>query len=41
MADDAPMSKTATAFGLNPTDDLHDLRMSEAAMLLLAPCSQP
>ncbi len=35
MADDAPMSKTATAFGLNPTDDLHDLRMSEAAMPLL------
>ncbi len=35
MADDAPMSKTANAFGLNPTDDLHDLRMSEAAMPLL------
>ena len=35
MADDAPMSKTAAAFGLNPTDDLHDLRMSEAAMPLL------
>jgi acyl-CoA dehydrogenase len=35
MADDAPMSKPASAFGLNPTDDLHDLRMSEAAMPLL------
>jgi acyl-CoA dehydrogenase len=33
MADDAPRPKSA--FGLNPTDDLHDLRMSEAAMPLL------
>ncbi len=33
MADDASQPKSA--FGLNPTDDLHDLRMSEAAMPLL------
>ena len=33
MADDAPQAKSA--FGLNPTDDLHDLRMSEKAMPLL------
>jgi acyl-CoA dehydrogenase len=36
MADDtATPSKTKSAFGLNPTDDLHDLRMSEKAMPLL------
>src|SRR5580693_3122261 len=35
MADDAPKLKPGSAFGLNPTDDLHDLRMSEAAMPLL------
>jgi len=34
MADGASKTK-ATAFGLNPTDDLHDLRMSEKAMPLL------
>ena len=33
MADDAPTRKSS--FGLNPTDDLHDLRMSEKAMPLL------
>ena len=36
MADDTPaQSKPKSAFGLNPTDDLHDLRMSEKAMPLL------
>jgi acyl-CoA dehydrogenase len=36
MADDtATQSKPKSAFGLNPTDDLHDLRMSEKAMPLL------
>jgi len=35
MADDAPKLKPGSTFGLNPTDDLHDLRMSEAAMPLL------
>ena len=33
MADGA--TKSGSGFGLNPTDDLHDLRMSEAAMPLL------
>jgi acyl-CoA dehydrogenase len=33
MADDA--AKPKSGFGLNPMDDLHDLRMSEAAMPLL------
>ena len=35
MADDASQTQPKSAFGLNPTDDLHDLRMSEAAMPLL------
>jgi acyl-CoA dehydrogenase len=36
MADDtATRTKAKSAFGLNPTDDLHDLRMSEKAMPLL------
>ena len=36
MADDTPaQTKAKSAFGLNPTDDLHDLRMSEKAMPLL------
>jgi acyl-CoA dehydrogenase len=35
MADDTAPTKVKSAFGLNPTDDLHDLRMSEKAMPLL------
>src|SRR6202453_2666613 len=35
MADDTAPTKSKSAFGLNPTDDLHDLRMSEKAMPLL------
>eukprot|EP01039_Chlorochromonas_danica_P015310 gene15310-17976_t len=30
-----PTLSAGTAFGLNPTDELNDLRMSEAAMPLL------
>ena len=34
-----PTLSAGTAFGLNPTDELNDLRMSEAALpLRMRPC---